>query len=118
MNLIKKICPRRINKFEYHPSIGASGGLLVAWNSSLFQGVKIFENKFAISIQFTSCLNGNSWILSNIYVPCQPNERTEFINSLQNIQIFDDIDWFVGGGGSILLDILTTETERVEMFKT
>uniref|UniRef100_A0A8R7QBN0 Endonuclease/exonuclease/phosphatase domain-containing protein n=1 Tax=Triticum urartu TaxID=4572 RepID=A0A8R7QBN0_TRIUA len=29
---IKNFCPRRINKFEFTPSVGASGGLLVAWN--------------------------------------------------------------------------------------
>lgn len=35
---ISKFCPRHLNKFVFIPSIGASGGLLVVWNSALFQG--------------------------------------------------------------------------------
>lgn len=27
---LKNFCPRRINQFEYLPSVGASGGLLIA----------------------------------------------------------------------------------------
>lgn len=29
---IKNFCPRRIAKFAFLPSVGASGGLLIAWN--------------------------------------------------------------------------------------
>jgi hypothetical protein len=36
--LIKKFCPKRFDNFAYSPSVGASGGLLVVWNSSIFSG--------------------------------------------------------------------------------
>lgn len=39
---LKNFCPKRINKFEFVPSIGASGGLLVAWNDNVFQGECLF----------------------------------------------------------------------------
>lgn len=96
-NLVRKFCPKRINKFDYHPFNGASGGLLVAWNITLFHGVKVFEKKNALSIQFTSNLNGNCWIVSNIYGPCQLNERAEFLDWFQNIQMDDSTDWMVLG---------------------
>jgi hypothetical protein len=35
---IRKFAPRRFNNFAFVPSIGASGGILVAWNSSHFAG--------------------------------------------------------------------------------
>ena len=35
---LKNICSRRIAKYEYLPSVGASGGLLVAWNEQVFTG--------------------------------------------------------------------------------
>ena len=35
---LKNFCPRRINQFEFLTSVGASGGLLIAWNGSLFTG--------------------------------------------------------------------------------
>ena len=37
--LIRKFCPKRFDSFAYSPSVGASGGILVVWNSSVFQGV-------------------------------------------------------------------------------
>lgn len=39
---IKKICPGNIDAFEFLPSVGSSGGILMAWNSRLFEGEKVF----------------------------------------------------------------------------
>lgn len=38
---IKKFAPRRFDNFDFIPSVGASGGILVGWVSSVFQGVTI-----------------------------------------------------------------------------
>lgn len=38
---------RRFNKFSFVPSIGASGGLLTAWNGSLFVGSVIHSDRFS-----------------------------------------------------------------------
>ena len=62
--------PKKLNKFEYLPSVGASGGLLIAWNDSVFQGETLFQNDFSISVRFTSTISGDSWTLTNIYGPC------------------------------------------------
>jgi len=35
---IKKFCPRNFDQFAFSPSVGAIGGLLTAWNSSVFEG--------------------------------------------------------------------------------
>jgi len=35
---IKKFCPRNFDQFAFSPSVGAAGGLLIAWNSSVFEG--------------------------------------------------------------------------------
>jgi exonuclease III len=69
---INKFCPQRFNKFEYLPSIGASGGILTAWNGAVFSCEMIFQNKFSISIQCTCNTASHSWILTNIYGPCNP----------------------------------------------
>ena len=66
---IHNFCPQRLNKFEFLPSIGASGGILTAWNGSMFTRELLFQNKFSLSIQFTYNISTNKWILSNIYGP-------------------------------------------------
>lgn len=94
---IKNFCPRKINKFEFLPSVGASEGLLIAWNDSLFSGENIFQNDFSISVRFISKLSGDSWILTNIYGPCQGAERVAFLDWLKNIQMPDDTKWILMG---------------------
>ena len=37
-NFVRSWCPRRFDQFAYIPSVGASGGLITVWNSSIFDG--------------------------------------------------------------------------------
>jgi exonuclease III len=37
--LIRKFCPKKFDSFVFSPSIGASGGILILWNSSVFTGL-------------------------------------------------------------------------------
>ena len=45
---IRKFCPRRFDNFVYSPSVGASGGILVIWNSSVFEG-ELVESQLSVS---------------------------------------------------------------------
>jgi exonuclease III len=36
-NFIKNCCTKQFDNFAYTPSVGASGGILVIWKSSIFQ---------------------------------------------------------------------------------
>ena len=99
---IKNFCPNRINKFAFLPSVGASGGLLVAWNGSQFSGEIIAQNRFSLSMQFTSLLSNQSWILSNIYGPCDPQDKMEFIHWFLNIHMPDDVDWILMGDFNLM----------------
>jgi hypothetical protein len=35
---LKKLAPKRFSNFAFSPSRGESGGILIGWNESLFQG--------------------------------------------------------------------------------
>ena len=94
---LKQFCPKRLNKFDYQPSVGASGGLLVVWNDSLFSGETISKNTFSISIRFTPKLSSDTWTLSNIYGPCLSADRVIFMDWFSNIQIPDDCIWLMLG---------------------
>jgi hypothetical protein len=45
---IRKFCPKRFHHFVYSPSVGASGGILVLWNSKMFNGVVHSIQRFGI----------------------------------------------------------------------
>ena len=84
---IKKLAPKRFNKFAYSPSEGASGGILIGWNSSVFTGEVGQINKFALTVKFTSTHNGQIWTLTSVYGPCNGPARDEFVEWLNNLQI-------------------------------
>lgn len=69
----------------------------MAWNGSLFEGEVIFQNRFSLSIQFTSTLSDQSWILTNVYGPCVHEDKIEFIEWFANIHMPIDVDWIVMG---------------------
>lgn len=51
---IRKFCPPAFDAFCFLPSVGASGGILVVWKSAVFSGTEVFQNEFAISVEFSS----------------------------------------------------------------
>jgi exonuclease III len=64
--LIRTFCPN----FYFSPSVGASGGILVIWNSSVYCGMLVEVQRFGIRINFTSMHNNDSWSLVCVYGPC------------------------------------------------
>ena len=49
---LRKFCPRRFDNFVYMPSFGASGGLLIIWNSAFFSGKLIEAHSYGIIVEF------------------------------------------------------------------
>jgi len=96
-SFIKKLAPKRFNKFEYSPSEGASGGILMGWNSSIFTGEVIHNKKFAVTVRFSSVHNGEIWLLTTVYGPCQGQARDDFVDWLNNLQIDEMDNWMIVG---------------------
>jgi hypothetical protein len=77
--------------------LGPQGGSIVIWRSDIFSGAMVFQNSYATSVEFTSQYNNDVWILTNIYAPCTPQGKREFIHWFKNIQMPDNVDWLVVG---------------------
>jgi exonuclease III len=99
---IKKFCPARFDAFEFLPSVGASGGIITIWKSSLFSGSLVFSNAFAVSIEFLSRHDQSAWLLSNVYGPCTSDGKSVFLNWLKDIQINPEVDWLVVGDFNLI----------------
>lgn len=99
---LKKISPATIDAFEFLPSNGASGGILIAWKSMLFDGEKIFSNDYAISVQFCSKHDSTAWILTCVYGPCTAEGKTSFLNWFKKIVMPDNLDWIILGDFNLI----------------
>jgi exonuclease III len=67
---LRNLCPSQFDCFDYIPSLGLSGGMITIWKGSKFNGQVVFQNEFALSIEFSSMFSDHSWILTQIYAPC------------------------------------------------
>ena len=100
--LHQKLLPPDFDAFQFLPSIGASGGILVAWKSAAFSGNLVFSNNFALSIEFTSKLSNDTWILTTFYAPCTLSGKIEFLEWFGEIDMPHDIDWLVVGDFNLI----------------
>jgi hypothetical protein len=77
--LYKNFAPKRFDKFSYIPSDGASGGLLVLWNGAMFTGQILLEECFGLALTFTSFISNDSFVIVNVYGPCEGVARENFV---------------------------------------
>lgn len=75
---LHKFAPRHFNKFCFVPAFGALGGLITAWNGSLFEGSVIHSNRFSLTVKLSSTLTDQIWFITNVYGPCTPGGKAEF----------------------------------------
>lgn len=94
---IRNFAPRRFDKFVFTPSVGASGGILVAWNGSLFEGSVLEIHPFAISLCFSSRMELNIWNLVTVYGPCVDPARSLFICWPRSLDIQEGENWILLG---------------------
>jgi hypothetical protein len=94
---IKSCFPRRFDDFVYIPSNAASGGLIIIWDSSMFSGMIMHYEPFAISVHFSSTQSSQSWTLVNVYGPCTGDLRDSFSEWLFSMNIPNDEDWLLVG---------------------
>lgn len=92
---IRNFALRRFDSFDYIPSEGALGGLLLLWNSSIFSATIIDKHHFAIMATFCSVHNSNTWNLSIVYGPYQEPKRSKFIQWFRAHQISEMITGFL-----------------------
>jgi hypothetical protein len=97
MSFIKSCCPRRFDDYVFIPSNGASSGLIIIWDSSVFFGMIMHCEPFAISVNFSSTQSSQKWTLVNIYGACSGDLRDSFTQWLFDLNIPPDEDWLLLG---------------------
>lgn len=96
-SFMKKVVPKRFNKFAYAPSQGASGGILMAWVDAALEGQVLYISDFAISVQFRSRHNAETWTLTTVYGPCHGEKRDLFVQWLYDLDVDPESNWMIVG---------------------
>lgn len=48
-------------------------------------------------IEFSSLHNGAQWLLTNVYAPCTPMGKRDFLSWFSGIQMPENVDWLIIG---------------------
>jgi len=73
------------SEFLTVPSIGASGGILVAWRRHIGSSNARRIDNHSLSIQFIP-ENGQSWWLTCVYGPQGNDEKIQFLQELRDVR--------------------------------
>lgn len=97
VSMSKSSAPHSWTLLFFLPRLELHGGLITIWNSSLFDCSTVEVNSYAISLKFTSKIDGKSFLLSNIYGPSQSSKKMAFITWLYNFNTLAYAYWILAG---------------------
>jgi len=93
----KTFLPVRMSSFSAHPSNGASGGILTAWDSSVCSVTKTVEHTFFLTICVRLNADGTCLNLTNVYAPTSRAEESLFLSVLAAIANTISGPWIIIG---------------------
>jgi hypothetical protein len=97
----KKFLPNKFSEFLYQPSEGTSTGLLIAWNPKDYSITLIDGRKHAITLQINSNSDDTSYVLTNIYAPCDQHDITIFFAEIKQLKDNISLPWVLAGDFNI-----------------
>nr|XP_034580478.1 uncharacterized protein LOC117843854 [Setaria viridis] len=89
------------NNYIFLPSVGASGGILVAWRSRLGAVGASRIDSHCASVQFCSP-NGTAWWLTCVYGPQDNQAKVQFLQELRDLRVQCTIPWMVAGDFNLI----------------
>lgn len=84
------------NNFVFLPSVGASGGILMAWRSKVEANWASRSDAHSVSVQFRPD-NASPWWLTVVYGPQGNEEKLEFLRELRTIRAQCVGPWMLAG---------------------
>jgi exonuclease III len=105
------------NNYIFLPAVGASGGILVAWRSSLGAVGASRCDSHCVSVQFRSP-HGTDWWLTCVYGPQDNQEKIQFLQELRDLRDKCRGPWMVAGDFNLIYkdeDMNNTNLNRAMM---
>ncbi|KAF2939640.1 hypothetical protein DAI22_03g210800 [Oryza sativa Japonica Group] len=79
---VKSFLPANLDRFFHLDATGTSGGIISAWNSSLFSKTGYICRKHTLTIKLSCCISNISFAITNVYAPTHRDEKTQFLEDL------------------------------------
>ncbi|XP_026405470.1 uncharacterized protein LOC113300482 [Papaver somniferum] len=95
---IKQICGYKNIGWTIQHSVGKSGGMLILWDRDFVEVGDSLVGDYTLSIHCSNKFDNFQWVLTNVYGPNNPIERSDFWIELDNVcHYWNNIPWCIGG---------------------
>lgn len=102
----RTICGFYLQNFRSLDAIGTKGGVLTAWNPSLFDCIEDRAGIFSLSVVLRRKCDGRKFTISNIYGPTCACLRANFFQELRHLGQISRGAWVAIGDFNVLLSRL------------
>jgi hypothetical protein len=99
---LSTFCGSREFSWQWCPSRGRSGGILLGVNLETFDMVKSCKGEFFLKIHFKNRSDGFQWVLMAVYGAAQPEHKVCFLTELVNVISTETMPILVGGDFNII----------------
>ncbi|PNT74395.1 hypothetical protein BRADI_1g14005v3, partial [Brachypodium distachyon] len=111
--------PPSVMSFVHLDAMGASGGILTAWNNNKFHLKQSLWDR-SVSAQFDCCASSLTFWVTNVYEPNSEADRDNFFQELFDLQQIVTGPWIIAGDFNTVRSaddrnsgrVTTTETLR------
>ena len=94
---VPALCPGFfLQPLQFVPSVGASGGLLVAWKHDLGPAISTRVDAHSTSIQFQPA-ETEPWWLTSVHGPQGNDEKIQFLQELRGVRAACHGPWVLAG---------------------
>ncbi|CAN6343421.1 unnamed protein product [Urochloa humidicola] len=73
------------SSFTYLPSLGASGGVLTAWDLAVLSLTSSTLHQYSLTTTFQATAFDLAFTVTNCYAPCLPAEKPSFLQELSTV---------------------------------
>lgn len=94
-----------LHDFQTLDADGTRGGLLTAWNLSLFDYVQDWNGLFSLTVLLKRKVDERSFMISNIYGSTAAHLKADFFQELRSIKDFSTRVWTMLGDFNVLLSV-------------
>lgn len=94
----------RFSSFEYLPSLGTSGGILIACRTPVVSCSLVHRGVYSISVMLSFEQQPDAWCLTGVYGPQADADKVEFLDELRSIRNSVSGPWMVAGDFNLILD--------------
>jgi exonuclease III len=100
--LLLRMLGPAFDNFVFLPSVGASGGILVAWKNSIGVCAGSRVDEYSVSVNFHSSTS-SPWWLTCVYGPQGNRDKIQFLQSLREVRALCNGPWLVLGDFNLIL---------------